>query len=203
MIDLANEYVAAGVHTLDTMSAPRALVLLRRPLLTLFVIGCTVSMFASGRMTARLIADGALSFAFIPAAEILAFAIVHRLRRQAWPSAGTFDGYLRGDRPWLWWLLAIIVAAMFMAPARRGDIGPLLLTMPAPIALAGIADWRFLHRQLDETRRCATWDLIWVRLITWSVVALYFFGPGSSPRTFSYLIVELFELLGEWLGGWQ
>ena len=43
--------------------------LLRRPLLLLFVLGCGVSMEVSGRFSLRLIADGMISFAFVPIAK--------------------------------------------------------------------------------------------------------------------------------------
>jgi hypothetical protein len=39
-------------------------VLMRRLPLLAFVFGCTVSLLASGRLTLRLIADGAVSFYF-------------------------------------------------------------------------------------------------------------------------------------------
>jgi hypothetical protein len=44
----------------------RVIILGRRPLLLAFLLGCSVSMLASGRFTLRLIVDGTLSFAFVP-----------------------------------------------------------------------------------------------------------------------------------------
>jgi hypothetical protein len=53
-------------------------VALRRPLLLAFTLGCAVSLLASGRLSARLIVDGAVSFAFVPVFEVLAFAALYR-----------------------------------------------------------------------------------------------------------------------------
>jgi hypothetical protein len=44
-----------------------------------FMLGWLVSLQASGRLRARLIADGALSFAFVPLFEMAALAAVYRL----------------------------------------------------------------------------------------------------------------------------
>ena len=66
--------------------------LLRKPLLLLFVLGCGVSAMASGRFSMRLIVDGAVSFAFLPALELLALAIVNATgRRRARPFSETAD----------------------------------------------------------------------------------------------------------------
>src|SRR5262249_60631416 len=52
--------------------------LLRRPLLLALFIGSGVSLMSSGRLTPRLVVDGAVSFAFVPVFELAAFALVHR-----------------------------------------------------------------------------------------------------------------------------
>ena len=55
--------------------------LLRRPLLLALILGCAVSVLASGRFTLRLIVDGALSMAFVPACQVLGLAAVYPFRR--------------------------------------------------------------------------------------------------------------------------
>src|SRR5262245_35072537 len=125
---------------------PARLLLLRQPLTTLLVIGCAASMMASGRITARLIVDAGLSFAFVPAAQLVAFAAVHRSRRASLPPAALIDTHLRGNLPWLWYLLAVASMSMCVAGPARGDLGPLLATAPVPVVLGVIADWRFFRR---------------------------------------------------------
>ena len=76
--------------------------MIKRALLFLLVMGCVVSAAASGRISARLILDGAISFAFIPIFQIAAFALVYRFRRRAagaLPFARASDQFFAGDFP--------------------------------------------------------------------------------------------------------
>src|SRR5262245_50321610 len=81
-----------------------AAALLRRALLLAFMLGCGVSLLASGRFTLRLIVDGTLSFAFVPLCELAAYAVVFRVQRGARPFARAADRYFAGNAAWLWWL---------------------------------------------------------------------------------------------------
>ena len=118
--------------------ADRLIILLRRPLLLAFVLGCGVSILASGRFTLRLIVDGTLSFAFVPLCELIAYAIVYRLQRGTRQASGpasasakatadkeaghyarAVDRYFAGNTPWLWWMVALMAAAV-VQPRCRG-----------------------------------------------------------------------------------
>ena len=50
----------------------------RRPVLLLFVLGCGLSAAATGRFTVRLLFDGMVSFAFVPAITIALLAVIGR-----------------------------------------------------------------------------------------------------------------------------
>src|SRR5262245_20165683 len=82
--------------------------LVRRPLLLMLVLGCAVSLGVSGRLTIRLLLDGALSFAFIPLSQLAGFALVYRLRPPALPFADAVDRFFAGNTVWLWWWLAFM-----------------------------------------------------------------------------------------------
>jgi hypothetical protein len=188
-------------HDADSASSRQLvshyLLLARRPLTMLFVIGCAISLLASGRFTARLIVDAAVSFAFVPAAQMIALATVHRVRHSAMPPPRTIDEYFRTNLPWLWWILAIAVFAMFVPAPKRGDLGPMLLTVPVPIVLGVVTDWRFFRRALGETPGRAAANVAGIRAISWSLAMIYFFGPGSSTRTFLYIFNETFQMVGQ------
>src|ERR1044072_6458240 len=53
--------------------------IVRKPAFVAFALGCLVVALGSGRSHDWLIVDGALSFAFVPIIDALAFAIVSRL----------------------------------------------------------------------------------------------------------------------------
>src|SRR5262245_34294713 len=83
--------------------------LLRRPLLLALILGCAVSVFASGRFTLRLIVDGALSMAFVPACQVLGLAVVYPLRRTQVSFAEAVDRFFDGNTIWLVWILVFMV----------------------------------------------------------------------------------------------
>jgi hypothetical protein len=168
--------------------------LLRRPLLLAFVLGCGVSMLASGRFTLRLIVDGTISFAFVPLCELVAYAIVFRLQRGTGAFAQAADRYFAGNTPWLWWLVALMAAAAIL-PARTTDLLSIaLITWVIPIALSVRLDWR-LFRRAGRTRALAVADIVLQRAIAWTLATAYFFGIASSSRDFFYLFVEMKDMV--------
>jgi hypothetical protein len=172
--------------------------LLRRPLLLAFVLGSGVSMLASGRFTLRLVVDGTLSFAFVPLCELIAYAIVYRLQRGSGPFAQAADRYFAGNTPWLWWLAALMAAAVIQ-PVRSTDLLPLvLMTSVIPIALSVRGDWRFFRRG-GRTRAGAAADVVLQRAIAWTLATAYFFGIASSSRDFFYLFVEAKDAIDTWV----
>ena len=182
-----------------TITAPaERLLLLRRPLLLAFVLGCGVSILASGRFTLRLIVDGTLSFAFVPLCELIAYAIVYRLQRGTVPFAKAVDRYFAGNTPWLWWIVALMAAAVIQ-PVRSTDLLPLILiTSVIPIALSVRSDWR-LFRHGGRPRALAATDVVLQRAIAWTLATGYFFGIASSSRDFFYLFVEMKDAIVTWI----
>jgi hypothetical protein len=187
-----------NVSNVERLEQSERFLLLRRPLLLAFVLGSGVSMLASGRFTLRLVVDGTLSFAFVPLCELLAYAIVYRLQRGSGPFAEAVDRYFAGNTPWLWWLIALMAAAVIQ-PVRSTDLLPvLLLTSVIPIALSVRSDWRFFRRG-GRTRAGAAADVVLQRAIAWTLATAYFFGIASSSRDFFYLFVEAKDAIDTWV----
>ena len=185
---------ALPVTSIATTTAPQAQsaawMASRRPLLFALVLGCGVSLLASGRFTLRLVVDGTLSFAFVPLCELVAFAIVYRLQRGTRPFAQAVDRYFAGNTPWLWWLVASMAAARCCPLVELGSLlAPLLFTSPIPIALSVRFDWRLFRERRAHTtagdggRRPAA-------RVAWSLATAYFLGVAITRRDFFYLFVE-------------
>ena len=192
------ESVAESIPTGEIRRRSAAVTLWRRPLLLAFVLGCGVSMLASGRFTLRLVVDGTLSFAFVPLCELVAYAIVYRLQRGTGPFAPAADRYFAGNTPWLWWLIALMAAATIQ-PVRSTDLLPLILiTSVIPIALSVRGDWR-LFRSAGRTRALAAADIVLQRAIAWTLATAYFLGIASSSRDFFYLFVEAKDAIDTWV----
>jgi len=95
-------------------------VLVRQPLLLVFYLGCVVSIAASGRVAPRLVLDGAISFAFLPIAEGVAFAAVYARRRRALPFAPAVDRFFLTNAPWLAAMMAVAVLTIVQTPVELG-----------------------------------------------------------------------------------
>lgn len=167
--------------------------LLRRPLLWAFVGGCTVSMWASGRLSARLVIDGIVSFAFIPAFQILSLALVYRGRERTVPFAGAVDLFFGGSTPWLLWLTAFIGLRAVQTPVQATAPNPatvlaILASLVPIVAWSAAIDLRFFRDVLRRPGRGAVRALILQRAIAWSCGIVYFFGFAIWP------------LIVEWLG---
>ena len=152
--------------------------LLRKPLLLLLVLGCGVSAAASGRFSARLIADGAVSFAFLPAIEILALAAVNATsRRRSRPFSHTADQFCAGNWPWLLWLTGVLVVCLLVPPRA---IGPWMqvfaLSAVLPFSSSLVIDFRFFRDASDRSPRGALTDVVLNRAVGWTLGVGYFFG---------------------------
>jgi hypothetical protein len=164
--------IAAG------MPVPWTYSLWRGPLWLAFVIGCVVSAGASGGFRVRLIADGAVSFAFVPAFEVAALAIVCRTETRARvPFPEAVGRFFAGNTPWLAWM-TIVAAAFAVTPPR--SIGPLvkpaLFGSLVPLVWSAYADFRFFRDVMQRDGAGARRDLALHRLISWSAILIYFFG---------------------------
>jgi hypothetical protein len=209
------------MQALDIAASRRAVrsnyaLLARQPLFLAFVLGCGVSMLGSGRLTLRLIADGTLSFLFVPLSELLGFVISYSMVRKVRPEhrplpggdnagarscAQAVDDFFSTNQPWLWWSIALIVAAAIIPASRLGSLlGPILMTAPIPIMLSGVLEWRFARRVLGRTRGRAAVGLVMQRAVAWSAATAYFFGVALTSRDFLYTFVEMGQEISNWVG---
>ena len=162
-------------------------VAVRRPLLLLFVMGCVVSFQASGRLTARLILDGAVSFAFIPAFELASLAIVYRRRRHPISFACAVDLFFAANVPWLAWMLAFVMLRSMQTPRQATALWPPLwsaleLSVLAVAAWSLYIDLQFFREVLPRSDRRSARDLLLQRSIGWTSALVYFFGLAAWPE---------------------
>jgi hypothetical protein len=154
------------------------MLMLRRPLLWLFFLGSLVSLLASGRLSVRLIADGAVSFAFVPLFGIAALAVVWRREpRPALAFARTVDAFLAGLTPWLLWMIA--AGGVFACVPPRGFgawFFPVVISAVVPLVWSIWLDWRFFRDTLRRSPRRAIGDLVIHRAIAWTGAVIYFLG---------------------------
>jgi len=163
-----------------------AWVLVRRPLLLAFVIGCLVSLQASGRLSARLIADGAVSFAFAPLFAMAALAAVYRLSPRTISFARAVDLFFAATAPWLLWMIAFATLRCLQTPMQAAAPPRFLLSM-LEWSLVPIAAWsaridlQFFREVLPRPAASPVRDLILQRAIGWTCTIGYFLGYAIWP----------------------
>ena len=152
--------------------------LARRPLLFLLFLGCAVSLMVSGRFTLRLIVDGAISFAFVPAFCLAGLAVVCRLGpRTARSFASVADAFFAGLTPWLVWLIVASGVFGVLSPRAFGPwLFPVLIAGALPLIWSLRIDWRFFRDTLGRSPRQALRDLAIHRAIEWTGIVAYFLG---------------------------
>ena len=150
--------------------------MLRRPVALAFVLGCVASVLASGRFTARLITDGTLSYAFIPAIELAAFAVVYRTgARRRIPFARAVDLFFIGNAPWLLWLVILAGVASIVPPRQLAPwLSLLFMGFLIPAAWSAYVDFHFFRAVMNRNVPGAVRDLMLHRVIGWSGFAVYF-----------------------------
>jgi hypothetical protein len=149
-----------------------------RPLLLLFVLGCVVSLIASGRLSVRLIVDGSFSFAFLPACCVAGFAIVYFVRRERPVAFGrALDLFFIGQMPWLIWLIVFASVGAIVEPRRMGPwLRRLEWSVIVPFVWTAIIDFHFFREVMGRAPGAAVRDLVLYRAIAWGAATLYFFG---------------------------
>jgi hypothetical protein len=167
-----------------------AWVLLRRPMLLLVFIGATVSLQASGRLSARLLLDGMVAFAFVPVFELISVAIVHRLNRGRMPISSAVDLFFLTNAPWLLWIVAFDILRAALTSAEAGGV-IFAWHMAVPLSALLVAVWttwidRAYFREVLGPAR-ADRALVIQRAISWICIGGYFVGH------------EVWELLAVWI----
>jgi len=159
--------------------------LIRRPLLLAFVFGCVVSLLAANRLSARLITDGIVSFAFIPLFMLGSLALVYRRTARRVPFPQAADKFFAANTPWLLWLLVFVGIRALQTP-EQASAWPIwwqrtvLLSLLAPMAWSFYLDLRFFRRVTVDSARSALADVALQRLICWTCILGYFIGHDGT-----------------------
>jgi hypothetical protein len=152
-----------------------------RPLILLLLLGSTVSLQASGRVSARLLLDGMIAFAFVPVFMIAAIAVVYRRRPRTVTFSRALDVFFAANAPWLVLLIAFDTWRTFLTPAQAGAMleKPLYLVLfsfAAVVIWSTYIDLRFFREFLPRVDGRAGRDLLLARTISWIGIVAYFAG---------------------------
>jgi hypothetical protein len=157
--------------------------LVGRPLLFALFIGFAVSALASGTFTVRLILDGAISFAFVPAIHVVALGILYRMARRVDLSfARAVDLFFNGNGAWLFWTIVVTTIGAVIPPRQIGPwLLPLLAGFLVPLFWSLWIDYHFFRSVMNRSAGEALRDLALQRAIAWVGVTIYFAGNSMVP----------------------
>lgn len=157
-----------------------ARLLLRRPLLLALILGSTVSLMTSGRLTARLMVSGVVTWSFVPLLQMASLVIVIFGSRRLRPLPEWVDLFFIGQGPWLCWLIAFGAFWSSAPPTSESVLRTRFWFGFAAAAAAWSAylDYRFFRLVAQRSRGAAVRDLFLQRAIAWGLGIVYF-GEGS------------------------
>ncbi|MGC9949942.1 MAG: hypothetical protein ABSF64_26540 [Bryobacteraceae bacterium] len=155
----------------------------RKPLLVAFILGCTMSLIASARLTLRLAGPATTYWSFVPLAEIAALAAVWR-RGRTLSFRRTVDLFFAGHGPWLFWLIGLCAIWCFVPPIQAFVFTTVWLYGAGAMAIVWSAyiDFCFFRFVMDRAPARAGRDLLLHRLISWTLIIAIFGGPAIPPE---------------------
>jgi hypothetical protein len=173
---------SAGFRDLPRDGSGLAL-LLFRPLLFAVFFGFAVSALASGTFTVRLILDGAISFAFVPAIHVGSLAVVYWIARgDRVPFARAVDSFFAGNGAWLLWMIVVTAIGAVIPPRQIGPwLLPLLAGFLVPLFWSLWIDFHFFGSVMNQSVGGALRHLALQRAIAWVGVTIYFAGNSMVP----------------------
>jgi len=172
---------AATFRTLAGEPAGGTWMFLRRPLLLAIVFGCLVSLEASGRLSARLITDGIISFAFVPVFEAVSLMLVYGRAPRRLPLAQAVDLFFAANAPWLLLMLVMLAVRSLQTPVQA-TAGPewwqwtLLLSLVPVAAWSLFIDVQFFRNISAGPGRGVAGDLALQRAISWTCILGWYVG---------------------------
>lgn len=169
----------------------------RRPLFLAFVLGCGVSLLASGTLTLRLAGPATVSWAFVPGVEALTLSAMawRRQRRASLPA--TIDAFFAGHGPWILFLIGLAATIAFLPPS----LGWKLMTtvwlwgLALVIVWSACIDFCFFRCVWGAGRAAAVRDVVVHRLATWTAVFAMLAVPALTPGSIALAVGETLEAL--------
>ncbi len=161
--------------------------LLRRPLLLMFSMGVALSLSSSNRLSARTTIDGMISFAFLPAAEIVAAAVVYARSDRRLPFARVIDAFFVSNSPWLLWTLLFCTWETLTHALTISLTGATvaLSTLAVPLVWAAYLDLQLVRIVLS--RRSVAGEIVAARTIGWTIGICYFVGIALWAQIVAWL----------------
>jgi hypothetical protein len=145
----------------------------------LVVLGAFVAVTATGRFAPRELAEGALSFAYIPVVQAIAITLALRATAKGVPVRRAIALYLAGHGPWFA-LLVVLSGGCLFAP----EPATLLLSIAPPLFLGtfvwgAVLTYACFRSGLRLERRHAVASTLLFYLVLVALVLAYYTAAGQ------------------------
>ena len=157
---------------------------LKRPLLVAFVLGCTMSLITAASLTLRLVGSATIYWSFVPLVETGALAAVCWSERRIVSFPRAIDLFFTGHGPWTLWLIGLSAIWSFLLPVKAFSLtGAVWLYGAGTIVILWSAyiDFCFFRFVFGRNRTRAGRDLLLHRSISWSLIIAIFGEPAIWP----------------------
>jgi hypothetical protein len=154
---------------------------LRRPLFVALVLGCGMSVLASGVLTLRLAVTSLLFWSYVPCAQVIGLALATRGRRRIGFSQ-MVDAFFVGNGTATLFLLTLVGVLSLLPSDRWWDAltGPFAAAWLASLLWSVRVDASFFRSVLKMTRGETLRALLLQRAVAWAIIFAVFAVP--SPR---------------------
>ena len=173
------------------------MILIRKPLLFLFVLATGASLIGGGRLSLRLLLDTATALAPLPLIQVVALSVVFWTGRRPHRFSSAVDSYFDGSGPWFAAIAIMATFGAFASPIAASQ----WFTRIGAIAIVGAIlaslrlDFVFFRLFLGRTRVRAVTDVIVQRAIGWGGTLTYLLVM-SAPKVDSLVPTVVTNLFG-------
>jgi hypothetical protein len=137
--------------------------------LVALVIGVSVTVAATGRVTLPLVISGAVGWGFVPVLQLMTGMLIVRGARG--PLVRRLEGYFTLHWPWSVWIVAFH-AALLLLPSRWSGLW-LAATASVPILFTTWLLLAFCQQELSLPRRLAVRRVGEHQVVTYALVLAY------------------------------
>ena len=150
-----------------------------RPLIFLFVLGCSVALITSAKLDPLLLASSVLYWSFVPAAEICGLLLACR---RMMPPTRAIDLFFAGHGPWMLWLIGLTAIWSLASTAAASELTNHLWRSYAGIVVVLWSlwiDYWFFRIVCQFQWGAALRALAIQRLVSWAIVLTIFGAPAA------------------------
>ncbi len=182
--------LARTSSTASTSSTPRTppllFLALRRPALVAVVLGASIALASTRRVSPALVLSTTVAWSYIVVVQVaIALLLVTKAARRTVGTARALDLFFAGHAPWS---LFVLAAAAWAPSAGQRPLWPMAAAVVAPLILTPRIVAAFFAEVLRFDRRGAMRMMIAQQLLTWTVfVAVNWIDSAFTPRVYEAL----------------